>query len=121
VRAKEVTGEEGVGEAKREEGGRMGPWSSSGVRIGYGEKWKWTLRDSIKGAHERTIYSVDWAKGGVPESKGGLGRLITGGGDGVINVFQMVSLFHREGRSGTHEVFKWIADTCGRYRNDATS
>lgn len=79
-----------LGEAKPEEGGRMGPWSAGGVRIGVKEKYRWEMRGEIEGAHERTIYSVDWQKGGVPESEGGLGRILTGGGDGRINVFQMV-------------------------------
>lgn len=78
-------GEEG--EAKREEGGRMGPWSKGGVRVGEREKWRWSLKGSIEGSHERTIYSLDWALGGDPS---GLGRLVTGGGDGRINVYQMV-------------------------------
>lgn len=68
----------------------MGPWSKGGVRIGEKEKWKWVLKGEIKDAHTRTIYSVDWAKGGLDKKAGGLGRLLTGGGDGVINVFQMV-------------------------------
>lgn len=85
----EVLGE--VGEAKREEGGRMGPWSSGGVRIGMKERWKWVGRGQIEGAHERTVYAVDWAKGGLSEAEGGLGRLVTAGGDGRINVFQMAS------------------------------
>lgn len=84
--------EGGPEEAQREEGGRMGPWSGGGVRIGHSERWKWTLKTEIAGAHERTIYSVDWGKGGAV---GGLGRLVTGGGDGVINVYQMVRHFSR--------------------------
>jgi WD40 repeat protein len=79
------------GEAQREEGGRMGPWSKGGVRIGEKEKWEWSLKGQIEDAHSRTIYSVDWAKGGLKESEGGLGRIVSGGGDGTINVFQMVS------------------------------
>lgn len=85
----EVVGE--VGEAKREEGGRMGPWSRGGVRIGEKEKWRWDLVGQIEGAHSRTIYSVDWKKGGLPEEEGGRGRIVSAGGDGLINVFQMVS------------------------------
>ena len=84
----ETLGEDG--EATREEGGRMGPWSKGGVRIGEKEKWKWLLKGEIKEAHSRTIYSVDWATGGLDKKEGGLGRLLTCGGDGVINVFQMV-------------------------------
>lgn len=79
-----------AGEAVREEGGRMGPWSKGGVRIGAGERWKWSLKTEIKDAHTRTIYSVDWARNGLPKSKGGLGRIVSVGGDGSINVFQMV-------------------------------
>lgn len=68
----------------------MGPWSGGGgVRIGAKEKWEWTLKGRIEGAHTRTVYSVDWARGG--EGEGGLGRIVSGGGDGTINVFQMVS------------------------------
>lgn len=84
----ELMGE--LGEAQREEGGRMGPWSRGGVRIGAKEKWKWSLKGEIVGAHTRTIYSVDWAKGGQSKDDGGLGRIVSGGGDGTINVFQMV-------------------------------
>ncbi|GAA5854165.1 hypothetical protein JCM8547_008251 [Rhodosporidiobolus lusitaniae] len=78
-----------LGEAKVEDGGRMGPWSAGGVRIGVKEKFRWEMRGEIAGAHERTIYSVDWQKGGKSEKEGGLGRIVTGGGDGKINVFQM--------------------------------
>lgn len=79
-----------LGEAVREEGGRMGPWSRGGVRIGAKERWKWTLKSEIRDAHLRTIYAVDWARGGLPESEGGLGRLLSSGGDGKINVWQIV-------------------------------
>lgn len=79
-----------AGEAKREEGGRMGPWSKSGVRIGIKEKWNWELKAEIEGVHERTVYSVDWGKGGLGEEEGGLGRILSAGGDGKINVFQIV-------------------------------
>ncbi|KAK4702167.1 cytosolic iron-sulfur protein assembly protein CIAO1, partial [Phenoliferia sp. Uapishka_3] len=39
--------------------GRLGPWSggNGGVRIGDREKWNWTLKGEIGGAHSRTIYS----------------------------------------------------------------
>jgi len=80
-----------AGEARREEGGRMGPWSSAGVRIGQKERFRWEEVGQIEGAHERTIYSLDWKKGGDKEEGGGLGRIVTGGGDGTINVFQIVS------------------------------
>lgn len=72
----------------------MGPWSRGGVRIGEKEKWSWTLKLEIKEAHLRTIYSADWAEGGIPTEEGGLGRIVTGGGDGRINVFQMVRLIN---------------------------
>ncbi|KAK4057329.1 Cytosolic iron-sulfur protein assembly protein [Microbotryomycetes sp. JL221] len=78
-----------LGEAKREEGGRMGPWSRGGVRIGAGERWKWTLVTEISNAHERTIYSIDWAETGAAKDKGGLGMIVSVGGDGNINVFQL--------------------------------
>ncbi|GAA5891740.1 hypothetical protein JCM6882_006190 [Rhodosporidiobolus microsporus] len=78
-----------LGEATPQEGGRMGPWSAGGVRIGVKEKWRWEMRGEIGEAHERTVYSVDWQRGGVSEEEGGLGRIVTGGGDGRINVFQM--------------------------------
>ncbi|KAI5475144.1 cytosolic iron-sulfur protein assembly protein 1 [Pseudohyphozyma bogoriensis] len=79
-----------AGEAVREEGGRMGPWSRGGVRIGMKEKWEWKLKGEIEGAHLRSVYSVDWGKGGVSKEEGGLGRIVTGGGDGRINVFQIM-------------------------------
>ncbi|BGP16964.1 hypothetical protein JCM10213_007410 [Rhodosporidiobolus nylandii] len=78
-----------IGEAKREDGGRMGPWTPGGVRIGTQERWRWEMRGQIEGAHERTIYALDWQKGGTSEEDGGLGRIVSGGGDGRINVFQM--------------------------------
>lgn len=74
----------------------MGPWSAQGVRIGMGERYTWEERGVICGgegegdAHERTVYAVDWQKGGLAEEEGGLGRIVSGGGDGRINVFQMV-------------------------------
>ncbi|TKA50892.1 hypothetical protein B0A53_05763 [Rhodotorula sp. CCFEE 5036] len=77
-----------LGEAKRVEGGRMGPWSAGGVRIGMKEKWRWEERGEIRDAHERTIYAIDWKAGGA--SEGGLGRIVSAGGDGRINVFQML-------------------------------
>ncbi|POY71141.1 hypothetical protein BMF94_5898 [Rhodotorula taiwanensis] len=79
-----------LGEAKRQEGGRMGPWTPGGVRIGIKEKWKWEERGQIEGLHDRTIYAVDWKEGGVPSSQGGLGRIVSAGGDGRINVIQML-------------------------------
>lgn len=47
----------------------------------------------LQGYHSRTIYTVDWTgdanavKGEAGES---LGRIVTGGGDGTINVFEIV-------------------------------
>ncbi|SCV69775.1 BQ2448_1169 [Microbotryum intermedium] len=80
-----------IGEAKREEGGRMGPWSAGGVRIGIKERWEWKLVASWEdGLHSRTIYSLDWNRSGIDEKEGGLGTIVTGGGDGVINVLQML-------------------------------
>ncbi|GAA5988077.1 hypothetical protein JCM10908_002053 [Rhodotorula pacifica] len=79
-----------LGEATRTEGGRMGPWSAGGVRIGMKEKWRWEERGQIEDAHERTIYSLDWKEGGVDRKEGGLGRIVSAGGDGRINVFQML-------------------------------
>ncbi|GAA5890572.1 hypothetical protein JCM8208_004919 [Rhodotorula glutinis] len=84
-----ATGE--AGEARPEEGGRMGPWSATGVRVGLGERYGWEERGVIEGAHERTVYAVDWQKGGVDEGEGGRGRIVTAGGDGRINVFQMTA------------------------------
>ncbi|BGP08865.1 Cytosolic iron-sulfur protein assembly protein [Rhodotorula toruloides] len=106
----EVLGE--VGEAKREEGGRMGPWSSGGVRIGMKERWKWVERGQIEGAHERTVYAVDWARGGVSEEEGGLGRIITAGGDGRINVFQMTKPTSPDAPP-THTLLETIEDAHG--------
>lgn len=83
-----------LGEAVREEGGRMGPWSSGGVRIGYAEKWKWTEKVKIEGLAERSVYSVDWAKGGLSEKEGGIGRVVMGSGDGMIRVIQMVCFIY---------------------------
>ena len=71
----------------------MGPWSKGGIRIGNSERYKWSLVTEIKNAHERTIYAVDWAKGGRSAQEGGLGRMVSCGGDGVINIHQMVNRF----------------------------
>ncbi|KAM0748575.1 WD40 repeat-like protein [Meredithblackwellia eburnea MCA 4105] len=88
--AQQLLDEAGGVQAQRSEGGRMGPWSGGGgVRIGMKEKWEWTLKGELAGMHGRTIYSVDWKEGGVEKKDGGLGRIVTCGGDGVINVFQM--------------------------------
>ena len=97
----------GQPEAVREEGGRMGPWSSGGVRIGVKERWNWSLKAEIRDAHTRTIYAVDWAPSSSSSSSSfsslpssneetvtdrtNLGRLLTCGGDGRINVYQIVS------------------------------
>lgn len=62
--------------------------SFGGIRVGAGEKWKWSLKTKILGLHERTIYSIDWKAGGAAD---GLGRIVTAGGDGVINIIQIVS------------------------------
>ncbi|GAA5883159.1 hypothetical protein JCM3774_006859 [Rhodotorula dairenensis] len=79
------------GEAKRVEGGRMGPWSAGGVRIGIKEKYAWHERGEIRNAHDRTIYALDWKRGGLdPKQAGGLGRIVSAGGDGRINVFQIL-------------------------------
>ncbi|KWU44450.1 WD40 repeat-like protein [Rhodotorula sp. JG-1b] len=52
-------------------------------------KWRWEERGEIRDAHERTIYAIDWKAGGAPSSEGGLGRIVSAGGDGRIKVFQM--------------------------------
>ncbi|GAA5836618.1 hypothetical protein JCM11251_002679 [Rhodosporidiobolus azoricus] len=70
-------------------GGGAAPWSAGGVRIGVKEKSRWECVGGIESAHERTIYSVDWQRGGLSEEEGGLGRIVSGGGDGRINVWQM--------------------------------
>lgn len=79
-----------LGEAVRQDGGRMGPWSAGGVRIGEGEKWRWALKSEISDSHTRSIYSIDWGTGGESAEHNGIGRLASVGGDGVINLYQMV-------------------------------
>lgn len=87
-----------LGEAQRQEGGRMGPWSAGGVRIGMKERYRWEARGEIRDAHERTVYAVDWKEGGASRDEGGLGRIVSAGGDGRVNVYQMVRLYI--GRAG---------------------
>lgn len=48
------------------------------------EKYKWELNSSLQG-HDRSIYSISWAKG----TEGTLGRLASTGGDGKINVWEL--------------------------------
>ncbi|GAA5947800.1 hypothetical protein JCM3765_001089 [Sporobolomyces pararoseus] len=78
-----------AGEAKREEGGSMGPWSRSGVRIGQKERFEWKEVVRLEGIHERSVYSLDWKKGGIEEKQGGLGRIATCAGDGKIRIWQV--------------------------------
>ncbi|GAA6017682.1 hypothetical protein JCM11491_001167 [Sporobolomyces phaffii] len=78
-----------AGEAKREEGGLMGPWSRAGVRIGHKERFEWREVVRLERVHERSVYSLDWKRGGVAEDRGGLGRIATCAGDGKIRIFQV--------------------------------
>lgn len=82
-----------AGEAKREEGGLMGPWSRSGVRIGQKERFEWKEVVRLEGVHDRSVYGLDWKRGGVDEKEGGLGRIATCAGDGKIRVWQVVSRY----------------------------
>lgn len=70
----------------------MGPWSRSGVRIGQRERYEWREVVKLEGVHERSVYSLDWKKGGKGEKEGGLGRIATCAGDGRIRIWQVVSL-----------------------------
>ncbi|GAA6060592.1 hypothetical protein JCM10212_004571 [Sporobolomyces blumeae] len=73
--------------ASRVEGGTRG----GGIRIGQKEKFRWTLVVDLERVHERSVYSVDWKEGGEEEVGGaGLGRIVTGSGDGKIRVWQAV-------------------------------
>lgn len=81
-----------AGEARREEGGLMGPWSRSGVRIGQKERFEWREVSKLEGIHDRSVYSLDWQRGGVDEKEGGLGRIATCAGDGKIRIWQVVSV-----------------------------
>lgn len=71
------------------DGGKAGGW-----RIGRSERERWSCVSVLEGYHSRTIYTVDWTgdanaiKGEHGES---LGRIATGGGDGTINVIEIVS------------------------------
>ncbi|GAA5838595.1 hypothetical protein JCM3766R1_006023 [Sporobolomyces carnicolor] len=78
-----------AGEARREEGGLMGPWSRSGVRIGQKERFEWREVSKLEGIHDRSVYSLDWQRGGVDEKEGGLGRIATCAGDGKIRIWQV--------------------------------
>jgi len=51
---------------------------------------KWTCTNVLKGWHERSVFSCDWTKD-EEEFEGGLGRILTAGGDGKICIFQVVS------------------------------
>lgn len=74
----------------------MGPWSAGGVRIGMKERYRWEARGEIRDAHERTVYAVDWKEGGASRGEGGLGRIVSAGGDGRVNVYQMASSYSGE-------------------------
>ncbi|GJN91211.1 hypothetical protein Rhopal_004229-T1 [Rhodotorula paludigena] len=104
-----------LGEARPEEGGRMGPWSAGGVRVGASEKWRWEDRGVIERAHDRTVYALDWQRGGTAEREGGLGRIVSGGGDGKINVFQMTAPPPSDGSSPnpSHHLVASVEDAHG--------
>ena len=51
----------------------------------------WACTNVVKGWHTRTIYSVSWGHDSS-DRPNGLGRFATGGGDGRICVFEVVSL-----------------------------
>ncbi|GAA5861027.1 hypothetical protein JCM1840_003055 [Sporobolomyces johnsonii] len=113
----DATGAAG-GEAQREEGGRMGPWSAGGVRIGLKERFRWEVVGEIEGAHDRTVYSLDWQRGGGGAGEGedqeGLGRIVTGGGDGRINVFQLAKpTSAKPGTSPSYTLVASIEDAHG--------
>lgn len=75
-----------AGLAQREERGSMGPWTRSGVRIGHKERFEWRLVVNLENVHDRSVYSVDWKRGGTV---GELGRIATCAGDGKIRVWQV--------------------------------
>ncbi|GAA5929400.1 WD40 repeat domain-containing protein [Sporobolomyces koalae] len=77
-----------AGEAKREEGGLMGPWSRSGVRIGHKERFEWKQVVHLENVHDRSVYSLDWQPGGRSD-EAGLGRIATCAGDGRIRIWQV--------------------------------
>lgn len=61
-------------------------------RIGRTEKEGWYCALTIKDAHERSIYSIDWTEAGswqpqLEEGAIALGRIASVGGDGKINVY----------------------------------
>lgn len=62
-------------------------------RIGRTEKEGWYCALTIKNAHERSIFSLDWTEAGswqpssLKEDEIALGRIASVGGDGKINVF----------------------------------
>ncbi|GAA5970345.1 hypothetical protein JCM21900_001651 [Sporobolomyces salmonicolor] len=103
-----------LGAAQREEGGRMGPWSRGGVRIGPKERWRWEVVGEIADAHDRTVYSLDWQTGGVRARDGGLGRIVTAGGDGRINVFQLTQpASAKPGTSPSYALLASVEDAHG--------
>ncbi|KAI8453725.1 WD40-repeat-containing domain protein [Phakopsora pachyrhizi] len=77
------------------DGGLDGGW-----RIGRSERERWVSVKKVSGIHSRTIYSVDWTfldhlslqtQKDEDEDDESLGFIVTAGGDGKINVFQIVS------------------------------
>lgn len=66
-------------------------------RIGRTEREGWYCASTLRGYHERTIFSLDWSEAGnwIPEDlRSGevvLGRLASVGGDGKLCVFGVVA------------------------------
>ena len=75
-------------------------------RVGRTEKEGWSCASTLKGLHERTIFSIDWTEAGnwQPESQVegelNLGRIATVGGDGKICVIGMTARPNDVARSG---------------------
>jgi WD40 repeat protein len=72
------------------DGGLTGGW-----RIGRSERERWTCTSVLSGYHSRTIYSLDWTFAQFQDEIDPqcLGMIVSCGGDGVINVFKLVSFF----------------------------
>ncbi|MBW0547255.1 hypothetical protein O181_086970 [Austropuccinia psidii MF-1] len=79
-----------MGGVEGRDGGLNGGW-----RIGRSERERWTCVNVISGYHSRTIYSLDWTSTNLnPQSdsdliEDSLGTILTCGGDGKINIFEI--------------------------------
>jgi WD40 repeat protein len=75
-------------------------------RVGRTEKEGWTCLSTLKGYHDRTIFSVDWTEAGnwtpsnLKDGEVVLGRLASAGGDGKLCVIGLSTTPVHDGKNG---------------------